>query len=287
MTPFSKQLLIHDLKNAGILPGMLLHVKVSMRALGQVEGGAETLLEALLDVVGDQGTIVADAFIESYPLPFAKCHRGNLSTIHSPSYAGAFVNAMIEHPQMHRSRHPIQRFVAIGAKAKSLMEAHTPQSNGYWVMEQLAALGAYNLNIGASVIGVGTTHVAVEKTGLKKKIVPRGVNYINENGESTIFKVNWSGGCNKGFVKFVPLYQKEGLIVTGKVGNAQTSLTKMQDTLNLEMAILKKNPAFFFCDNPTCKDCRLRWEHSTGSWLKVKWYSALAIMSRVLKKQLR
>ena len=263
------------------MPGMLLHVKVSMRSIGKVEGGAETLLEALLDVVGSHGTIVADAFIESYPIPFSKRNRNNLSTIHSPSYAGAFVNTMIQHPQMHRSRHPIQRFVAIGARAKELMEAHTPHSNGYWVMEQLAALGAYNLNIGASVIGVGTTHVAVEKTGLKKKIVPRGVNYINENGKTAIFKVNWSGGCNKGFVKFVPLYQKEGLVVTGKVGNAQTFLTKMADTLNLEMAVLKNNPSFFFCDDPTCKHCRLCWEHSIGSWIKVKFYSALAIMKRI------
>ena len=187
---------------------------------------------------------------------------------------------MIRHPHMERSSHPIQRFVAIGARAKELMAAHTPDKNGYWVMEELARLGAFNLNIGEKVVGVGTTHVAVEKTGLKKRIIPRGRNYLGHNGEVRLFNVNWNGGCAKGFVKFVPLYEQAALIRRGKVGNAATMLTKMEETLKLERQVLEKDPSFFFCDDPTCKDCRLRWAHSTGNWLLVKYYSAVAIIKQ-------
>jgi aminoglycoside N3'-acetyltransferase len=277
---FTKEQLMEDLRTAGVMPGSLLHIKVSMRSVGHVDGGADTLLNAVLDVLGPEGTLVADAFVDSYPLPLSKENQQKVSTLTTPSYAGVFANAMIRHPQMKRSRHPIQRFVAIGARAKELMTAHTPDKNGYRVMEELARLGAFNLNIGARVVGVGTTHVAVEKTGLKKRIVPRGRNYLDDNGEIRLFNVNWNGGCAKGFVKFVPLYEKAGLIKHGKVGNAGTLLTKMAETLKLEQMVLQNDPAFFFCDDRTCKDCRLRWEHSTGNWLSVKFFSALTILKQ-------
>lgn len=277
---FTKEQLVEDLRRAGVNPGSLLHIKVSMRSVGAVDGGANTLLKAVLEVLGKEGTLVADAFVDSYPLPLSEKNQKKISTPTTPSYAGAFANAMIRHQQMERSLHPIQRFVAIGARAQELMMAHTSEASGYWVMEELARKGAFNLNIGEQVVGVGTTHVAVEKTGLKKRIVPRGRNYVTNTGEIKLFKVNWNGGCAKGFVKFVPLYEEAGLIKHGKVGNARTLLTKMSETLSLEQMVLKNNPAFFFCDDPTCKDCRLRWEHSTGNWLSVKYYSALTLLKQ-------
>lgn len=279
---YTKHQIVQDLLTSGVKQGILLHVKVSMRSIGSIKGGSNTLIEALLEAVGPEGTIISDGFIESYPLPLSIKNSRKISTRTSPSYAGAFANAMIKHPGMHRSRHPIQRFVAVGAKAQSLMESHTPDSEGYWIMEKLASMGAYNLNIGENIHGVGTTHVAIEKTGLKKRIPPRGVNYVDASGNITLFKVNWNGGCAKGFIKFVALYKNAGLIRFGKVGNSGTLLTKMEDTLNLELSVLKDNPAFFFCDDPTCKDCRLRWQHSTGCWLKVKFYSAVTIIRNKL-----
>ena len=275
---WTKEELIADLKKGGIPEGALLHLKVSLRAIGKIEGGAQTLLDALLATVGDEGTLVIDSFITSYPLPLNKEDAKKISSEKSPSYAGALANVMIQHPDMVRSKHPIQRFTAIGKLAHELMDNHTPESGAYDVLSRMAEMGAVNLSVGRKTIGVGTTHVAIEKSGLSKKIPPMGVNYIDPDGNIKLFRVNWNGGCGRGFPKFIPLYEKAGCLKWIKVGNADAVLTDMAGTLRVEMEKLREDPSFFFCDDPTCKDCRLNWKHSTGNYFKVKYYSLLKIL---------
>lgn len=280
---WSKEDLLRDLKNAGIPKGTLLHLKVSLRSIGKIEGGAETLLEALLETVGADGTLVVDSFITSYPLPLSKENSKIISTKTSPSYAGALANVMIKHPQSVRSYHPIQRFTAIGPLAHELMDKHTFQSGGYDVMARMADMNALNLSVGRKTVGVGTTHVAVEKMGFKKKRSGMGINYLNDKGKIELFEVNWNGGCSRGFYKFLPLYEKAGCLKRVKIGGADAVLTDMRGTLEVEINKLKEDPAFFFCDDPTCKDCQLNWEHSTGNYWKVKYYCMLSILKNKFK----
>jgi aminoglycoside N3'-acetyltransferase len=275
---WNKTQLVEHLKNIGISYGCLLHLKVSLKSIGEIEGGANALIEALIEVVGQAGTIVSNGFICSYTLPLSKRHSKIISNQLSPSYAGALANAMISHPKMERSHHPIQKFVAIGAQAKELMEAHTPESGAYDVLNDLIDKGALNLTIGDKLNIGGTAHVSIIKTGLKKVMIPMGVNYKDASGNIILFNVNWIGGCTKGFIKFNPHFKAAGIVLEGKIGNAPAFLTRMRDTLKIESEIINRDPSFFFCDDPTCKDCRLRWEHSQGTWLGVKYHSAMKII---------
>ncbi|MDG5799343.1 AAC(3) family N-acetyltransferase [Marinilabiliaceae bacterium ANBcel2] len=283
----SKEQLIKDIKDIGVEEGAILHVKVSLKSLSKMEEGVFTLIDALVESVGSSGTIVADAFIESYPLPLSNKNRDKISRYDTPSYAGVFVNAMIDYPGAVRSRHPIQKFVALGRHAQTLMHNHMPGSYGYQVMEQIAHMGAYNLNIGTKVEGVGTTHVAVEKVGLKKRNPLKGVRYLTIRGTYDIAKVDWHGGCSKGFPKFIPYYKERGIVRYGKIGGADSMLTSMRETLKCEIEVLKDNPSIFFCDNPECKDCRLRWNHSRGNIISVKYHSALILLKRFFNRIIR
>ncbi|MCT4590192.1 MAG: AAC(3) family N-acetyltransferase [Carboxylicivirga sp.] len=278
----SKEVLIKDLERAGIPKGALLHVKASLKAIGQIDGGAATLLHALLETVGPQGTIVVDAFVTCYPLPLNTKHAQVISTEISPSYAGALANAMIQHPHSVRSKHPIQRFCAIGKLAHDLMDKHTPESGAYDVFSRLVELDAINISIGRKAIGVGTTHLAVEKMGFIKKPSNMGLNYRTASGEVKTFVVNWNGGCSRGFSNFLPLYESAGCLKWVKIGNADAAITSMKGTLEVELKKLIEDASFYFCDDPTCKDCRLNWEHSTGSYFKVKFHSLITIIKRKL-----
>ena len=73
--PISKERLVHDLQALGVRPGDLLNVKASMRSMGYVIGGPRTLIEALCEVIGPEGTIVAEAFVNVYPLPLRNLNR--------------------------------------------------------------------------------------------------------------------------------------------------------------------------------------------------------------------
>ena len=56
----------NDLKALGVSSGDLLFLRISYKAIGRVEGGPKTFVDALLDVVGKEGTIVVTAFPSRY-----------------------------------------------------------------------------------------------------------------------------------------------------------------------------------------------------------------------------
>ncbi len=59
--------LIKEFKNIGIYEGTELEVHSSLSSLGCVEGGAETVIEALMECVGDKGSIFMPALRLSPP----------------------------------------------------------------------------------------------------------------------------------------------------------------------------------------------------------------------------
>lgn len=268
--PITKDHLAVDLKNLGVRPGDLLNIKVSLKSVGYVDGGPETLIDALLEAVGPEGTIVSDSFVRVYPLPLSEENAKKISDRWTPTYAGAVASAMIEYPIARRSLHPVQKFSAIGALAEDLTQKHTPESYAYDVLRRMCDMGGRNLKIGADekVVGVGTTHVAIGELGFQQKRPRTGVNYRNEKGEIVTFKRNWSGACAEGLINFVPLYQAAGAVISeSRVGKAPSKITDMRKTLDIELAVLSVDPTFFFCDDPACISCRSSWEFSTGSRL--------------------
>ncbi len=267
--PITLERLIKDLRALGVRKGDLLNVKVSMGSIGYVVGGAHTLIDALLEVVGPEGTIVTDSFVLVYPLPLSEKDALRVVDRHTPSYAGALANAMAYRPDAVRSSHPVQKFVAIGALAHELLDAHTPESYAYDVLRVMAQSCGRNLKIGSDdkVVGVGTTHVAIGLLGFHQRRPRAGVNYYNYGtGEVRTFERNWAGACDKGLKNFIPLYRSGGAIVSeGRVGNVEAKITDMKMTLDIELDALRKDPMFFMCADPACEGCRLAWDFSTGS----------------------
>lgn len=118
--------LVRDLRNNGVNPGDLLFVHSSLKSLGFVEGGPDTVISALLEAVGDEGTVM----LPTYYMPGG----GILSTCQIPDYEfdprihgsnmGALPEAFLKFPNVHRSIHPTHSVSAIGKYAKYLTESH-------------------------------------------------------------------------------------------------------------------------------------------------------------------
>jgi aminoglycoside N3'-acetyltransferase len=58
----NKDLLIFDLSRLGIKPGMSIFVHSSLSKLGNLQGGADTVVESLIEIVGREGTIIMPGF---------------------------------------------------------------------------------------------------------------------------------------------------------------------------------------------------------------------------------
>ncbi len=273
MRKITKEALIEDIKKAGIKSSDILNLKISLKSIGWVEGGAETVISAFFEVIGPEGTIVTDSFVKVKPLKFLRKNI-YLTDENTPSYAGAVANAMLKHPQVRRSNHPIQKFAIIGKLADDFADNHTPESYAYDVLRRMAEMGAKKVRIDETgkPVSAGTTHVAIGLLKFQQKRLKYGVHYHTANNPKKLFLVNWAGGCVAGFNKLLPNYKENGaFLYEGKVGDADIIVSDMKKTLEWEVNEGVRNPQFFFCDNPACIDCRLSWKFSTGNLIKVMW----------------
>jgi aminoglycoside N3'-acetyltransferase len=261
----TKNDLIYDLEKLGLVRGDVLNVKVSLRSIGEIDGGVNTLIDALLDIVGPEGTLVTDSFV-SVRSPFTLSFWRNVVDQDTPSYAGGLANAILNYPGVARSNHPVQKFALLGAQAQKLAAAHNAGSYAYEILNEMARTGGKNLKIGddKKVPGVGTTHVAIGLEKIRQKRPFAGVRYKDKSGNIKSFYLDWAGACVEALFNLNQLYDchPDAIIGRGKVGKADAKLTSMGTTLQIELEALRDNPAKFLrCGNASCVSCKLSWEH--------------------------
>ncbi len=108
--------LVRDLISLGVRPRDLLMVHSSLRSLGLVEGGPETVVDALLQALGPQGTLV----VPTFTYPTAGDPAFVFDPVHTPSQMGAISEAARQRPQAHRSIHLAHSIAAIGPLAQTI-----------------------------------------------------------------------------------------------------------------------------------------------------------------------
>jgi len=124
--PSSRDELVAGLSRLGIRKGDAIFVHSALKSLGQVEGGAATVVQALKDAVGPQGTLV----MPTYYMPGGTTR----ATCRIPDYVfdvrqhgtniGRLPKAFLNSPGIHRSVHPTHSVSAWGRHAAYLTEAH-------------------------------------------------------------------------------------------------------------------------------------------------------------------
>lgn len=135
----TKQSLISDLKKLGIVEGETLLLHSSLSRLGWVNGGAETVISALLEVLGDEGTLVVPTYTGDNTDPAEwrspRAPRELWQTIRDtmPPYdpritrtrgVGAIPEMLRNWPGAMRSAHPQTSFAAVGLQAGEITAGH-------------------------------------------------------------------------------------------------------------------------------------------------------------------
>jgi aminoglycoside 3-N-acetyltransferase len=127
------------IRSVGAGAGALVSVHVSMSRLGYVVGGAETVVDALLDAVGPEGTVVMQTHTSensdpaSWRNPPAPESWWEAIREHTPAFRadrtpGRKMSAVSEHfrtsPGVVRSEHPSDSCAALGPLAEAITCAH-------------------------------------------------------------------------------------------------------------------------------------------------------------------
>ena len=109
--------LVRDLTRLGVPRGGLLMVHSSLRSLGHVAGGADAVLDALLETLGPDGTLVLPTF--TYPI--ARDPGFVFDPLRTPSLMGAISDAGRRHPRARRSLHLQHSIAVIGPLAETIV----------------------------------------------------------------------------------------------------------------------------------------------------------------------
>jgi aminoglycoside 3-N-acetyltransferase len=141
------------LRAAGLRAGDLVQVHSSLSALGYVEGGADAVVEALLEVLGPEGTLMVPTFNHGSAEVF--------DVRETPSTNGAITEAVRRRPEAFRSVHPTHPYAAIGPLADLLTNEHLhlPTFDLRSPLGKLAAMGGSILLLGVGMNRNTMAHV--------------------------------------------------------------------------------------------------------------------------------
>lgn len=110
----TKQNLIDEFQALGVVAGEALLVHSSYKSFGGVDGGPQTVIDALLAVLGSEGTLIMPAF------NFDFCKGEPWDVNETPSHMGIITELVRKDPRSLRVFHPIYSFSIIGKQAEFL-----------------------------------------------------------------------------------------------------------------------------------------------------------------------
>lgn len=262
MALIAKSTLVRDFASIGINQGDVVLIRGGLKAVGRIK--ATDFVDALLEAVGPDGTIVSLAFSDGAFIK--KADPAKAFTPASPTYAGALPTTMLQHPEARRSRHPTCSYVAIGKDAEKITADHGPNSGAYEPVRTIINLGGKCSLVGCvrSSPGFTTAHLAEIDLGYHRYVVMpwlASTYYVDVDGKTKLFRRKDAGLCSQSFWKFYGHYVRAGILTAGYVGQAYSITAPAAACYEIEKTILAKSPRFNICGSPDCFMCNVqRWD---------------------------
>jgi len=109
-----------DLRALGVRRGDMLLVHSSLRAMGRVPGGPETVIQGILRALGPEGVLMMPA------LSYARVSKWQpvFDLLKTPSNVGAIPEYFRRRPNTLRSIHPTHSVCAVGPQARDILRFH-------------------------------------------------------------------------------------------------------------------------------------------------------------------
>ena len=254
------------------LPGATWLVHSAPRAIGLCAGGVDTVLDALLDVLGDR-TVVVPTFTTSltdpaawHPPPLPKQRweaiRDEMPFFDpqtsTPRQMGRLADLLWRRPHAVRSHHPVESLAAIGPRAEALLASHPiddpkgPRSP--WA--KLVALDARVLLVGVGLERCTLLHHCERIADVPYQPLATYAFPIEIDGERAWIEVERAGGhCSEGFAALRPALEAAGAVQALTLGDAATLSISARILCDVALAHLARDPAALLCRLVECPQC--------------------------------
>lgn len=237
-----------ELRRLGIPKGAPLVVHSSMRAVGKVDGGAETVIGALLETLGDAGTLLFPNLNIPHEFTAANPPRFDLQRDPIRQQLGILPHVFKEAYAREFSRHPTHAMMGTGPHCAQLFVGHEGAGlccgpgTPWWRLGEIGGaillLGATQQN-NTSIHGPEEVHANYQLSAepIDGVLIDRGVELLVR---SRLHR--WGNASD--FSRINPWLEKAGGLRRGRVGDAECLLVDARIFQTEVCARLRTDPRF-------------------------------------------
>lgn len=250
--------LIDGFHKAGLTKGDHVIVHTSLSSLGFVCGGEQIVIEALLEVVGKEGTILMPTQSWKNLDPTAGVHweepeewwqaiRDNWPAydpqITPTNTMGAVAEMFRKWPGAVRSSHPARSFAALGKYANYLTKDHDLEN----IFGEGSPIGKlYELNGKVLLIGVGydkntSLHLADVRANYPSKHYGKESSAILQDGKRQWVTYQTLVVDGEDFAEIGEAFEQNRTVKKVTIGNATVTLMNQRDLVDFAVQWIEKN----------------------------------------------
>ena len=245
----TKEQVVRALRLGGIQNGDVILMHSALSSIGNMEGGAESFIDAVLEAVGPDGTFAVSTMSGGHPFDPET----------SPSTVGIISEMHRRRPNSIRSLRPVHSINAIGARAEELTRDHekceTNCGEGSPFLK-LRDMGGKIILMGVDMNRNTTLH-AIEDIMDAMYLVDHPIpapKYMPDYENKTMVLRKFCPG-HRDFLRFTRELRRADALIEVCIGNALVKIIDVQKMFALGTAKLTEDPLFFLCENKYCPHC--------------------------------
>jgi len=231
------------LRDLGLYAGCNVLVHSSLSSFGHVEGGADSVIDALLEVVSESGTVIVPTLTGSERLNAENPPIFN--PVSSAGWTGRIPETFRHRSNAIRSLHPTHSVAAIGANAVTLTQDHMDSVTPCDALSPYGKLprlpDSFILLIGVTHTSNTTFHHVEEAAGLDYHMQPgfAKATIIASDREITRHLILHAYGTPRNFDIMEPLFLERGIQQNDIIGAATLRLINAQKMVDLTLQCVK------------------------------------------------
>ena len=236
--------LVSGFKKIGLTTNDVVMIHSSFKSFGGVHGGPQTVIDALISVVGDGGTLIFPRFNFDF-----STHGTTWDVRSTPSHMGIISEFARKDPRSHKVFHPIYSFSIIGKHAHKLVKHR--YKGGYSkdsIFNELRVLDAKIIQIDNVYKGTTIIHHVEEMMQVDYKYYKyfKGV-VIDENGREyedtfNLYVRDWKRGYVTDVLPIGKILEQKSVMKIDKISDATVWYMKAEDVYQCTVDAIKKNP---------------------------------------------
>lgn len=242
----TKESLIKDIERLGIDKCGTLLVHSSMKSIGEVEGGADTVLDTLSEYM-KEGLLVLPTHTWSY----INANNPKFYVLSSPSCIGILPEIFRKRPEVIRSYHPTHSVAALGRDAAEFTaddyKFDTPCARGSsW--GKLLDRKAKIMLIGVDLRRNTFIHGIEEWLDIKGRLTDTHeqlYTVLNDGMEISVPSRRHIGHTSERYERVETILEAEGAMYKGRFGNATVRICDTVRMTEILVEMLKENPDLF------------------------------------------